>query len=74
MAIPLEVLQAEVLGLPAEERSLLLDRLLASLESDAEWEQAWADEADRREAEIAAGTAHWIPAEEALARLRASLK
>ncbi len=77
MSIPLEVLAAEVLGLPPEERSELLDRLVASLEPrpfDAAWEQAWAAEVDRREADIQAGIAKWIPGEEAVARLRAQLK
>lgn len=77
MRVPLEVLAAEVLDLPPEERSELLDRLLASLEPspfDPAWEQAWAAEIDRREAEIEAGTAKWIPGEEAVSRLRAQLK
>ncbi|NRF71783.1 addiction module protein [Aquincola sp. S2] len=77
MSIPLEVLAAEALGLSPEERSELLDRLLASLEPnplDPDWEQAWATEIDRREAEIAAGTATWIAGEEAVRRLRVQLK
>jgi putative addiction module component (TIGR02574 family) len=74
MSIPFEILEAEVLNLPAAERSRLLDRLIASLEPDPAWEEAWAQEADRREADIAAGKSAWIPAEEALARLRAQLK
>lgn len=74
MTIPLEVLEAEVLGLSQEERSRLLDKLLASLEPDLEWEQAWSREVDRREAEIEAGWAKWIPGEEAMARLRAQVK
>ena len=77
MSIPLEVLAAEVLGLPPEERSELLDRLLASLEPspfDPAWEQAWAEEVDRREAEIEAGRAEWVPGEEAISGLRAQLK
>ena len=74
MTIPVEVLEAEVLNLPPAERSRLLDRLLASLDPDPEWEQAWAQEVDRREAEIAAGRATWLPGEEVVARLRAKLK
>ncbi len=77
MPIPLEVLAAEALNLPPEERSELLDRLLASLENsplDAAWELAWAQELDRREAAIDAGLAKWIPGEEAVARLRAQVK
>jgi len=74
MSIPLEVLEAEVLSLPPAERSRLLDRLLASLDPDLEWQEAWAKEAERREAEITAGRAAWLPGEEVVARLRAQLK
>ena len=74
MSIPLEVLEAEVLNLPPTERSHLLDKLLDSLDPDPEWEEAWAREADRKEAAIEAGRANWIPGEEVVARLRAQLK
>lgn len=73
MTIPVEVLEAEVLSLPAPLRSRLLDKLIASLDADPEWEEAWAKEADRREADIAAGNAAWVPGDEALARVRAKL-
>ena len=73
MSIPVKVLEVEVLNLPPAERSRLLDRLLASLDPDLAWEDAWAQEVDRREAEIAAGRASWIPGEEVVARLRAKL-
>ena len=74
MSIPVEVLEVEVLNLPPAERSRLLDRLLLSLDADPEWEEAWAQEADRREAEINAGRAGWLPGEEVVARLRTKLK
>lgn len=74
MSIPVEVLEVEVLGLPHAERSRLLDRLLASLDPDPEWEEAWSVEADRREVEIDAGRSTWIPGEEVVTRLRAKLK
>ena len=74
MSIPVEVLELEVLNLPPAERSRLLDRLLASLDPDPDWEDAWAKEIDRREAEIAAGRAAWVPGEEAVARIRSQLK
>ena len=74
MSIPVEVLEVEVLNLPPAERSRLLDRLLASLDPDPEWEEAWAQEVDQREAEIASGRAAWLPGEEVVARLRAKLK
>ena len=74
MTMPIEILEAEVLSLPPVQRSHLLDRLLASLDPDTGWEQEWAQEADRREAEIAAGKSSWLPGEEVVARLRAQLK
>lgn len=73
MSIPVEVLEIEVLNLPPAERARLLDRLLACLDPDPEWEEAWAQEIDRREAVIAAGKATWLPGEEVVARLRAKL-
>ena len=74
MTMPIELLEAEVLRLPPVQRSHLLDRLLASLDPNTGWEQEWAGEADRREAQIAAGTSAWLPGEEVVARLRAQLK
>lgn len=73
MTFPIEVLEAEVLSLSAPQRSRLLDKLIASLDADFEWEEAWAQEADRREADIAAGKAAWVPGDEAIARIRAKL-
>jgi putative addiction module component (TIGR02574 family) len=73
MTTPVEVLEAEVLSLPAPLRSRLLDKLIASLDADPEWEEAWAQEADRREAAIADGNSTWVPGEEAIARIRAKL-
>lgn len=70
MSIPVEVLEAEVLSLPQADRSRLLDRLLASLERDPEWEAAWASEADLREERIAQGAASWVSGPEAVARIR----
>jgi Putative addiction module component len=72
--IPIDVLEAEALSLPKVERARLLDRLLASLAHDAEWEDAWAEEADRREKRIESGQAEWVAGPDAVARLRAALK
>jgi hypothetical protein len=74
MTKPIDVLEAEVLSLPPADRSRLIDRLLASLGHDPEWEQVWSDEADRREARIADGQAQWVNGSEAIARVRAGLK
>lgn len=73
MSTNLEVLEAEVLQLPPVERSHLLERLIASLDSDPEVEEAWAREADRREAELESGSISAVSGPEAIARLRARL-
>ena len=74
MTMPVELLEAEVLNLPPDQRSRLLDRLLASLDRDPGWEQDWLAEVDRREAAISAGHSAWQPGEEVVARLEATLK
>ncbi len=70
----LEVLEAEVLQLTTVERSYLLERLMASLDSDPEVEEAWEREADRREAELNSGSIAAVPGQETIARLRARLR
>ena len=42
MTMPLDALEAEVLNLPPLQRSHLLDRLITSLETDPEIQEAWA--------------------------------
>jgi putative addiction module component (TIGR02574 family) len=74
MSTQLEVLEAEALKLTAEERARLADRLIASLSEDAEVEEAWAVEVERRIAEIEAGRAKVVPAADAIARAREALK
>jgi putative addiction module component (TIGR02574 family) len=74
MPLPLDALEAEVLNLPAVERSHLLDRLIASLEADPEIQRAWELEAERRDAEVEEGKVKLVPGEEVLARLRAELR
>lgn len=62
----------EALALDAPARASMAHELLNSLESlsEAEVEQLWVEEAQRRSAEIDAGAAATVPAEEALARAR----
>lgn len=73
MPMQLDALETEVLKLSPAERSHLLDRLVASLEADSEIADAWALEAERRDAEIDAGQVALVPGAEVLARLRAQL-
>ncbi|MGI8896539.1 MAG: addiction module protein [Casimicrobiaceae bacterium] len=74
METQLEILEAEALKLTPGERAALAQRLLASLDEDAEIEEAWATEVERRIAEVESGAVQAIPIAEALARVRASLK
>jgi putative addiction module component (TIGR02574 family) len=74
MSNQVEVLEAEAMKLSPEERARLADRLIASLSEDAEIEEAWAAEVERRIAEIEAGRAPVVPAAEAIARARDALK
>jgi len=74
MDTELEKLEAEALKLKPGERAALAQRLLASLEEDADIEEAWAEEVERRIAEVEKGAVQLIPIDEALARVRAALK
>ena len=74
MTTPLDTLEAEVLRLPPSDRSHLLNRLITSLDADSELEEAWAQEARRRDAEIESGAVEQIPADVVMAELRAALK
>ena len=74
MSSQLEAVEAQALKLAAEERAQLADRLIASLFEDHEVEEAWAAEVERRIAEIESGRSKMIPAAEAIARARATLK
>ena len=73
MTTRLEVLEAEALKLAPADRSHLLERLIASLDADPEVEQAWEQEADRREAQLESGFAIEASGQEAVKRLRARL-
>ena len=72
-SMTVDELMREVLALDAKARASMAHELLKSLESlsEAEIEQLWIEESQRRSAEIDAGTAITVSAEEALARARA---
>jgi putative addiction module component (TIGR02574 family) len=74
MGNQLEILEAEALKLSSGERAAFAQLLLASLDEDAEIEEAWAVEIERRIADIESGAAQTIPLASALAQVRASLK
>ena len=65
-----EDLLAEVASLPIDERALIADRILRSLNApDAELEQRWAELAEHRLAELRSGDVQGIPGEEVLAKV-----
>lgn len=75
-----EVLKAG-LDLPPQERIAVARELVRSVPSaegedlpEAEWNAAWADEAERRNREIEEGKVKTIPGEEVMARVRAILR
>ena len=61
MTIALETLQAQVLRLSPADRARLLDRLIASLDADAEPEASWDELAAEREQELATGVVAAVP-------------
>ena len=74
MGNQLELLEAEALQLTAGERAAFAQVLLASLDEDAEIEEAWDAETERRILDIESGAVQTIPIADALAQVRASLK
>jgi hypothetical protein len=73
MSLPLEALETEILRLPTAERAQLLDRIIASLDSDRARDDAWDRVAAARAAALDAGDAQALPGPETIARLRARL-
>ncbi|NBP36745.1 MAG: hypothetical protein EBV01_15330 [Betaproteobacteria bacterium] len=69
MSVQLEMLQAQILGLPVHERARLLDRLIESLDADQATEEAWDAVANQREHELDSGQASSVPLEDVIARL-----
>jgi putative addiction module component (TIGR02574 family) len=75
MGMPLKRLEAEAMELTSHERAELATALIASLDAEdedddpAEVQKAWDEEILRRVAELEAGTAELIPAEQVFAEL-----
>ena len=74
MPASLASLEAEALLLSPEDRATLADHLLASLASEREIEDAWAEEIQRRIAAVESGTSALSPVEQAITRARQSLQ
>ena len=60
----------EAVSLPVEERALVVDSLLRSLnQPESEIDKKWAKEANRRLAELRSGSVEAIPGEEVFAKV-----
>lgn len=70
MSANLDALQAQVLGLSKADRTRLLERLVVSLDVDAQAEEEWEQLADARDAELESGRVAPVALEDAMARLR----
>ena len=66
-------IEAQVLRLAAEDRARSLERRNASFGPASGVEQAWVDEALRREADVLGGKVQLVPGAEAVARVRARI-
>ena len=65
-----EQIERELLKLPASERARLAERLMASLDEEAEVDLAWIEEARRRDEELESGAVEALPLEDSLRDLR----
>lgn len=67
-------LEASALQLAPEDRAHLADRLLASLSSDSDLDDAWSAEAERRLSELESGSVIGVPIADAIDRARNAIK
>jgi putative addiction module component (TIGR02574 family) len=75
MAAILKEIETQALSLTPQERGELIHRLIVSLEGAVDdtpeaIAQAWDEEIARRVADMEAGRTQWIPADEAMKRIR----
>ncbi|HYX30910.1 MAG TPA: addiction module protein [Pyrinomonadaceae bacterium] len=75
MSTEFEKLKEDLLMLPQESRASLASALIESLDEGVDADvESWIEEVRRRDAEIRAGTAKLIPAEQAIREARELLK
>jgi putative addiction module component (TIGR02574 family) len=74
MSAKIETIEAEALKLTPAERARLVERLITSLDIDPAIEAAWAEEVERRNAEIETGTVSLLPGPETLAKLKSEFQ
>jgi len=76
MGTAVDKILKEALSLPADERASLVERLLQSLNlpTEAEVTRLWAEEAERRVAQLEAGEVELILGEQVFAKIRAKYR
>jgi len=74
MTTRLEELIAQAMTLSSEDRAILAQLLLESLNASDDYDAAWEQEIDRRLEEIDSGSVQLIPIEDALGKVRSTLK
>ena len=70
MVSPVDDLASIALQLPRDQRAYLAERLIASLDEDAEVEQAWAVEIRRRVEELRSEIVQEIPGDQVFGELK----
>jgi putative addiction module component (TIGR02574 family) len=76
MSNPARDLESKALRLPRKERARLAQRLISSLdrEANADVEALWLQEAERRLAELKSGKIAGIPAKKVIRKARSTLR
>lgn len=74
MSFAIELMESVALNLLFAERARLVEKLLATLESEPSIETAWDEEVNNRLAAIENGTASWLSSDTILAELKAKFQ
>lgn len=76
MTRPARELESKALRLPRRERARLAQRLISSLdaEADADGDKLWLQEAERRLDELKSGKVAGIPAQKVIRKARSTLR
>ena len=73
MSTTVQTIAEQAMQLTPEDREVLVERLIASLESAEPVHADWRDEIARRVADMDAGRVRFVPADEAMAELAAHI-
>jgi len=76
MSTAIEHVLIQALQMPPQDRAMIAERLLSSLDADVDWEVevAWQQEAQRRLEEIDRGEVVCLPWEQVMNRLRGNTR